>query len=315
MNDRIEITVPATSANLGPGFDCLGMAVTIENHYTFQLNDRGIEISGCPEEFRNRDHLTVRAFDSLYREKRMTAPGLRLHLDSRIPISRGLGSSAACILAGLTAANVYLGYPFSKEALFERACRIEGHPDNVAPAFFGGLCAGLWDEPADRFLFRKFTISRFPHLYALVPDFHLSTEKARSALPSHYAKQDVVATIQHLAWLLGELTQNDPKAFSLGFDDRIHQPYRSPLIPDWEPIRKRLSEMPGCAAFISGSGPAIMVWARDSCLPIAESVRELAPVLKAKWEIWPCALSFEGLRIVETADGSADKPGLSPELL
>jgi len=297
ISDRVEVTVPATSANLGPGFDCLGIALTIENRYTFLLSDEGVVISGCPEAFCNPDHMTVRAFHALYLVAGQKPPAFRLHLDSKIPIARGLGSSAACILAGLAAANRFLGNRFSEEKLFDLACRLEGHPDNIAPALFGGFCAGLYDDRSDRFLYRKFAVPHFPHLYALVPDFCLSTTRARSALPNTYSKEDMIATIQHLVWLLGNLTQNKRENFAAGFEDCVHHPYRGPLIPDWETIRRHLSQKEDCAVTISGSGPTLLVWVEDARRPIAPLVEELAPVLKAKWEVLPCALNVTGLRI------------------
>lgn len=302
ISQRVEVVVPATSANLGPGFDCLGIALTIVNRYTFLLRDEGIEISGCPEEFCNADHMTVRAFHSLYKEVGQTPPGLRLHLEGRIPIARGLGSSAACILAGLAAANRFLGDRFSEEELFERACRLEGHPDNIAPALFGGFCAALRDDRTDRFSYRKFTVHQFPRLYALVPDFCLSTAQARSVLPGLYTKEDVVATIQRLAWLLGNLTQHDLKSFAIGFEDRVHHPYRGPLIPDWEPITRHLSQKIDGGVTISGSGPTLLVWVHGSAQPIATYIRELAPLLQARWEVLPCALNSEGLRVVSSVE-------------
>ena len=176
----IKVTVPATTANLGPGFDTLGLALDIEATFTFAPAAQ-FEITGCPQRYCNENNLVRKAYCRLFQKLNEKPIPVRITIDSPIPTSRGLGSSSACILGGLCGANALLGEPVSALDLLRMACELEGHPDNVTPALLGGLKAALVEQ--DCLLTADFSVSERLRFAALVPDFELETHRARQALP------------------------------------------------------------------------------------------------------------------------------------
>jgi homoserine kinase len=272
------------------------VALDFGNSYTFAPSEGNIEITGCPEEYRNRDHLTVRAFEYLFGIAQKKSPGFVLQMDTQIPDSRGLGSSAACILAGLFAANEFLGEAFSSRELFDYGCKLEGHPDNIAPAFAGGLCTGIFDEKEDIYDYIRIPVKMPPHLFALVPDFKIETKNARSVLPSAYTKKEMIVALQRLSWLLSSIFTGEYGKIRLGFNDGLHQPYRSKLIPDWQAITEKLERYDDISWFISGSGPTVMVWSSTQNREAENILKDLTGRLSDQWEIIPCHITENGIR-------------------
>jgi len=180
-----------------------------------------------------------------------------------IPMTRGLGSSAACVVAGLLAANELMGAGLSRDELTDMAAKIEGHPDNTTPALAGGLVIGVMTEGSLEYLRLS------PHLWEklrfalMVPDFTLSTETARSVLPTQYSRQDVIHAASRTAMLVAALTTGDFPKLSAALDDRIHQPYRKPLVPDMEAIFEYARLSGAYNAFLSGAGPALIAVTED----------------------------------------------------
>lgn len=300
--DRVAFRVPATTANMGAGFDCLGMALNVYNTYTFRKIESGLVISGCPQEYANRHHLTVKAFDYLFRKAGKKVPGLELSMEQSIPIGKGLGSSAACILAGVFAANYFLYDLYNEQTLFGAACDLEGHPDNLAPALAGGLCVSIHDEEQHRCFFQKIKIEYPPSLVALIPDFKVSTDRARKILPNEISRKDAVVNIQSLSWFFANLNNASPDKLWLGFRDRIHQPYRNQFIEDWDVLTNCLSDYTDCGWFLSGSGPTLLVWTRSTYRPSAsdtillQKLTEVLPTLKARWQIMELQVSQQGIQ-------------------
>ena len=252
----VKIRVPATSANIGPGFDCLGCALNVYAEFTFEAIPSGVIVTGCAPEYSGVSNLAVRAYQYAAVQLGVRVPGIRLTVSSDIPASRGLGSSAAFIAAGASAAAALSGQTLPKEQLLQLCTALEGHPDNVAPAIYGGLCASVMDggrvytasvplHPAVRFL-------------ALIPSFELSTVAAREALPKTVTLEDAVFNVGHTALLLRALETGDMPLISVALKDRLHQDHRFALIVGSETVVRAAKENAADAVFISGAGPTIM---------------------------------------------------------
>ena len=231
---RVTIRVPATTANLGPGFDAFGCALSLYTDVTFEETDSGLEITGCDEAYAGPDNMAYTSYCAVLNSLSEEVRGVKIHIRSDIPVCRGLGSSAALLVAGAMGANVLRGNQLSTQGLLNITNAMEGHPDNLAPAFFGGLTASMVDNGL------PVTVS-FPlhpdwEFLALVPDFDLPTTVAREALPTQYSRADAVYNISHGAMVLKALELGDEKLLRNAMQDRIHQPYRKSMIADYEKI-------------------------------------------------------------------------------
>jgi len=256
MSQSVIIRVPATSANLGPGFDCLGVALSLYNEFTFTLADSDC-ITGCPAEFAGNDNLTLRAFREAAQDCGLNYQGVHIDHACQVPYTRGLGSSSTCIVAGVAAAMTLADRGNDKQRILELATQIEGHPDNVAPAIFGGLTASTTSE--DKIKSTQIPIRNNYCFIALVPPFTLSTTESRKVLPKELSRQDAITNLSHVALLLGALVNGQDDMLRLALQDTLHQPYRGKLIPNYEAIMQRLNTSPDIlGAYLSGAGPTIM---------------------------------------------------------
>ena len=194
---KVKVKVPATSANLGPGFDVAGLAVTLYNTFVFELLEDGLEISGCPQQFCNQDNLTYRAFVEGAKACGLQFQGLRIECSGDVPYTRGLGSSSTCIVAGIVGAYAFMDRSEERQEILELATQIEGHPDNVAPAIFGGLTVSVMNDNHVTTL--NIPVKHDYRFVAFIPPFTLSTEKSRAVLPLQLPRQDAIANVSHLA--------------------------------------------------------------------------------------------------------------------
>ncbi|MGB9791949.1 MAG: homoserine kinase [Thermacetogeniaceae bacterium] len=261
MGKRVAVKVPATTANLGPGFDVLGMALKLHN--TVILEETGdcrfaVEVLGEGAELlpRNTDNLAAKVVLRLFKKMSRSLQGWKLQLYNEIPLQRGLGSSAAAIVGGLLAANAVLGNPFSCDELLAEAIEIEGHPDNVAAAFLGGIVAVAEDK--GKYFFTSFAPPKELMVYAVVPQFALSTEVARHALPELVPLRDAVFNLSRLALLITALKEAKWELLRVALNDRLHQPYRSRLIPGMEDAFKAAEDAGAYGAVLSGAGPTLI---------------------------------------------------------
>ncbi|WP_071516679.1 homoserine kinase [Geitlerinema sp. PCC 9228] len=255
------ITVPATTANIGPGFDCLGAALTLNNRFSFSVtNSDNVEIAVNGVEAENiqtsQDNLAYRAFVKFYEHLQQTPPTIRLDIQLGFPLSRGLGSSATAIVGGLMGANELAGQPLSTAQLMQLAIAIEGHPDNVVPALLGGcrLVAGSgedWDVCDVRW---------HPQIVPVlaIPNFEVSTKEAREVLPSQYRREDAIFNTSRLGMLIRGLETANKSWLSLGMRDRLHQPYRQSLIPGYQDVREAAIAAGAYGLAISGAGPTLL---------------------------------------------------------
>lgn len=275
--DAVRVRVPATSANLGPGFDALGLALSRHDELTARVTDGGlrIEVRGAGSELVPRDesHLVVRAMRRTFEVLGGEPAGLALECDNRIPHSRGLGSSAAAIVAGvLLARGLVVGGAdqLPEGDVLALASELEGHPDNVAPCLLGGLTIA-WLHGTARAVRRDLDPAVVP--VVLIPPFTASTELARGLLPETVSHRDAAFTAGRAALLVAALT-GTPQALFDATEDRLHQSYRSPAMPESAALVQRLRAA-GHAAVVSGAGPTVLVLARGDVE--AESVLAAVP--------------------------------------
>lgn len=290
----VRVRVPATTANLGPGFDCLGCALTMHASFTCETIDAGLEITGCPEPFRNADNLFVRAFRRAERAIGAAETAFRLHIATDVPVSRGLGSSATLLAGGVAAANALHGSPLSRQAMVELCNELEGHPDNVAPAVLGGMCASLVRD--GRPVTARVDVSSEVGFIALIPNYASETRAMRAALPKEIPFADAVFNASHLAVLLRAFEAGDFSQIAAAMDDRLHQPYRRPLLPEFDRAERAAREA-GCAAFcLSGSGSTCLGVARaGETAQIADRIASVLAGSPCEWRAVALDIDREGV--------------------
>ncbi len=279
-----RVRVPASSANLGPGFDCLGLALDLHNVVELEERPAGLEVvirgEGAQALSAGPDNLVVVAAERLFAAVGRRPPGLAVRLENAVPLSRGLGSSAAAIVGGLVAANALVGSPLDRDALFRLATEMEGHPDNVAPALFGGLTVAVSGEgfgPGAPVCIR-FDPPPGLELAVVIPDRPMSTAEARRVLPDAVARRDAVFNIQRACLLVAALREGRLDLLTVALDDRVHQPYRAALLPGLEEALRAARRSGLLGACLSGSGSTVLVFlAPDS--PEEERVAALEAVV------------------------------------
>lgn len=250
------IRIPGSSANLGPGFDCFGIGWQVHNYIEFIPSDT-LKISGCPEEFQNTENLAYLGYAAVLDYAKIADKAVEIKfLDSNIPVSRGLGSSAALIVGGAVAANELHSLNLSKQQLLEIATPIEGHPDNIAPSIFGGFTVSVME--GDKVISIPCPVSNKLYFTALIPDFKLSTELARSVLPLNYSKADAVFNVSRASLLIKALEHGDAELIKIAVNDKIHQPYRTELICGYDRAEELALSLGACSVCISGAGPTIL---------------------------------------------------------
>ena len=291
---QVTIRVPATTANLGPGFDAFGCALSLYTDVTFEETDAGLEITGCDEEFTGPDNLAYTAYCAVLNTMSEQVRGVKIHIDAHIPICRGLGSSAALLVAGAMGANVLRGSKLSTQGLLNITNAMEGHPDNLAPAFFGGLTASMVDGGLPVSV--SFPLHPDWEFLALVPDFNLPTTLARSVLPQQISRADAIYNIAHGALVLKALELGDEKLLRSAMQDRLHQDYRKSLIPDFEKIQA-LVRTTGAGFCLSGAGHTLL------CITINPGLEEklskkLDAITEHHWQMMPLHVEFQGAHVL-----------------
>ena len=256
---RVHVRIPATSANLGPGFDALGLALALHNEVVAEEGDRvsvKIEGEGADRLARDGGNVVARGVKLAYEAAGRAFTGCELACVNRIPTSRGLGSSAAAWVGGLVAGNALLGSPLSRDALLGLAARAEGHPDNVAAAIFGGLTVSCGTPEGVTAVTLPVTGSL--SWVVLVPEVTSATAEARALLPRSVPREDAVFNVQRVALLLASLQAARPAALSIALEDRLHQPYRLKLFP-WMPAVATAARAAGAlGCVLSGAGPSLL---------------------------------------------------------
>ena len=257
----IKIKVPATSANLGPGFDVLGIAFTLYNSFGFEKSNR-FEMIDFQGRYSNPFHnLVCSSYKKVFDYLNMNAIPVKIYmLEQNVPTSRGLGSSATCIVAGVLAAKYFLKDKISYDVAFQIASKIEGHPDNIAPAMFGGMIASY--IVGDNFKHVRYEVSKDIKINVLVPNFELSTKESRSVLPKALEYKDIVYNTSRVANIPYAFVNGDINLLVELIDDKMHEPYRMPLIKGANEIKK-VCHNANMAFAISGAGPSLLVISKE----------------------------------------------------
>jgi homoserine kinase len=273
---KYRLCVPASSANLGPGFDALGLALDLHLVCTFERSDElvitanGVDAHEIPKDSSN---LIWQTALRVAEDEQADLPPVRLEISNNIPIGKGLGSSAAALTAGVVIADKLLELSWSRHQILNEAARIEGHPDNVSACVLGAVVATSMEPDGQTHAVRIELPANYG-VATVVPDFILSTSKARAVLPQTYSRPDAVFNIQHSALLIAALCTGSTESFSAALQDRMHQPFRAALIPGFrEMLELREPGLLGCA--LSGAGPSVLVFYERGSEGVTRAFEEL----------------------------------------
>ena len=271
-----SVRVPASSANLGPGFDALGLALGVYLECRFRPSERlSITVTGRDAALISTgdDNLIWQTASAVARDVQMQMPSIELQIRNDIPIGKGMGSSAAALTAGVVIADKLLGLHWKPLRILDEAARLEGHPDNVAACTLGSIVASAIDSGGAARAVRIDLPEHFG-IAVVVPDFVLLTSEARAVLPTCYSKEDAIFNVQRAALLIAALATGTISAFPAALEDRFHQPYRAPLVPGLDEIVKlRAPGLLGCV--LSGAGPSVLVFFERGCESVADLVRQI----------------------------------------
>lgn len=274
--DWIKLRVPASSANLGPGFDALGLALGVYLECRFRRGEKlAIRVSGREADLipATEENLIWQTAQQVAADVREALPPVELEIHNDIPIGKGLGSSAAALTAGVVIADRLLGLGWKPLRILDEAARIEGHPDNVSACVLGSIVASAIDSGGSARAVRLDLPAHFG-VAVVTPDFDLPTVKARQVLPDCYSRADAVFNVQRAALLIAALATGDVSAFPTALEDRIHQSYRAPLVPGLSEILKlRAPGLLGCT--LSGAGPSILVFYEKGSEAVVDLVRQV----------------------------------------
>ena len=267
---RFKISVPATSANVGPGFDVMGLAFDMYNRFVFDTDcPERLRIEGCLPEFAEpENNLLYTTLREVLAQHGRLAPNLRIAFDTDLPVCSGLGSSSTCVVAGVMAANTLGGLSMDTEQILRTATQIEGHPDNVAPATLGGFVAAVVEDGL--VYWHRYPISDRLSFYALMPDVRVPTEAARAALPKTYSLTDCIYNLSRVPILLEGLERADPRA---------------------------ADETEAGAAYISGAGPTIVAVAIDDDDALGKRLREYVSGLDVEWTVRKMHVHRQGAQL------------------
>ncbi|MBS7298749.1 MAG: homoserine kinase [Eubacteriales bacterium] len=255
----VRVRVPATSANMGAGFDSLGIALSLYNTITVEEISSGLVVENqrigeyIPT---GENNLIYRAIKTVFEKVGYKSKGLRIVQNSDIPMTRGLGSSSACIIGGMLAANVISGRQLSYNDILDIATKMEGHPDNVAPALYGGFCTSVMS--GSHTVTKSVKIEKPISFMAMVPDFFVLTRKSRVSLPETVTHKDAAYNAGHAALFSLAMATGDFEKLKIAVKDKLHQPYRAAYIDNMEQTFDEAYKNGAYAVWLSGSGPTIL---------------------------------------------------------
>lgn len=296
----IRVRVPATSANLGPGYDCMGLALGLYNYITVEEIEKGLVIDILDDSKRflaaDERNLVYRSMMKVFEKTGYRVKGLKITLDNHVMVTRGLGSSSAGIVGGLIAANAMCHNRLAKDELLRLATEIEGHPDNVAPALFGGLTVTVMKKNGPRYI--RADIKDDLRFAALVPDFFLQTKKSRTVLPRTVRHKDAVFNASRTALLTASLLTGQYDHLRTAVGDRLHQDYRRKLIPNMESIFRICYQNGAYATYLSGAGPTIVAMVDVKNRKFEEEVRARLRGRLREWHLYMLKADNEGATLL-----------------
>ena len=258
-----RMRIPATTANMGPGFDCIGMAFDMYNYIDFEPVDAEdyCELTSGGDAGHidlSKDNLIYQAYAAVFAYLKKPVMGIKMHFENNVPYSRGLGSSSAALIGGVKVANEVLGNPLSDTELLNVALQFEGHPYNIAPSLLGGVLISGLDENGDVF-YSKITPPANLYCTVIIPDYPLATKKAREVLPQQFSMKDAVYNVGRMAMLIDAMHTGNLEQLSLAMNDKLHQPYRMSLIKGMDEIIPAAKALGALNVTISGAGPTILI--------------------------------------------------------
>lgn len=295
----IKIQIPATSANLGSGFDSLGVALNMYNYvWMEEADDIDISSNDGIAVPKDESNLIYWSAERLYQECGKSLPGLKIVQENNIPMTRGLGSSSACIAAGLIGANRFLGSPLSQHDLVNLACKIEGHPDNTTPALLGGLVTAAMEN--GRVYSVSVPVAKNIRFGVFIPPFELKTEVARNALPNEYSRENAVYNLSRSSLMTAALFSGSLENLRVAVQDSIHQPFRKKFISGVDTVFRMSYELGSYGTYISGAGPSIIAIIDDT---LEETFNKYAlPHLESKgikdWKFHVLKADGEGAKML-----------------
>jgi homoserine kinase len=303
MTSDIIVTVPATTANLGPGFDCIGAALSLYNQFRFTLTpeaktDVTIAVTGSEAEkvSTDRSNLLYRSFLKLYQHLGKTPPSIAIAIRLGVPLARGLGSSATAIVGGLIAANRLAGSLLDVSEVMKLAIALEGHPDNVVPALLGNCRLSAGEAKNWQICDVSWHNSIVP--IVAIPDFELSTEEARSVLPKQISRSDAIFNIARLGLLVKALETGREDWLQMAMEDKLHQPYRQSLIRGYEGVKSAALSAGAYGMVISGAGPTLLALSdRDRAPSVANAMQKVWKIEGVNAEVHSLAIDTQGARI------------------
>ena len=310
----IHIKVPATSANLGAGFDCMGLAVDICNEIWAERNEKGLVIETDADLPRDRSNLVFRAlsdtmkyirdtkgntsaggFLAEYIENPLVIQNLTIRQKNNIPKGAGLGSSAACAVAGALLADALCGGILTEDEVVNLTAALDGHPDNVVPALVGGIAASFCKD--GRVFYTKIDLSKEVHLTFFVPPFSLATQKARAVLPAKYPREDAVFNIGRAVLTFAALARGDFELLREAVGDRLHERYREPLIHNFADVVGFARDAGAVACYLSGAGSAVAAFTDERF--DTDKMRHNLERLPDRWKIYRAKVLEHGAEVVK----------------
>ena len=280
-----KIRVPATSANLGPGFDSLGVAIDMYNYYSFK------------EGVSNDNNLVYEAYNKTFEKLNKEIIPVIIEIQDEIPISRGLGSSASCIVGGIMGALTLLELPLDREFILSLGTEIEGHPDNVTPAIFGGLNVSVADE--EKIYTNNIPIDEELKFLAIIPDFTLSTALSRSILPKNIPFKDGTNNIGRVSLLLSAFINGRDDLIKIGLKDILHQPYRGKLIEGFDLVMESAYEFGAIGCYLSGAGPTVMCITRGKDKEFIDKIKSFIHIEFPNWKCKLHSVENEGAALIK----------------
>lgn len=277
MSRKITARIPASTTNLGPGFDVLGLALQLYSTITLEITENANEVvvSGVDEENipNTTEHVAFQAVESIFKRSGTQPPrGLKLCILNEIPAIRGLGGSGTAILGGLLTANVFCGNPFSLPEILNFATAIEGHPDNVAASLYGGLVISMQEDQHIHTI--QLQCDSSLHIVLAIPEFTLSTKKARDVLPKSVNFTDAIYNISRSSLLIASIATGKLEMLSVAMMDKLHQPYRSSLIPGFADVVEAATSAGALSTTLSGAGPTIAAFTLNNMEQIGNQMKD-----------------------------------------
>ncbi len=296
---KVIVSIPATSANLGPGFDCLGLALNLRQVVTFApLSEPGLQIEASGEDAQkiplDSTNLVYQSAEIIFRQLGKRPPGICIHQQNQIPIGSGLGSSSSAVLAGMFGANALLDNPLSVRDILQMATDLEGHPDNVAPAIYGGLVLGV--QTSNGLLVDRIQIPK-QKVAVILPSFELLTADARAALPEMVPLNDAIYNASRVGLLIRALQSANYNQLQAAMQDKLHQPYRNPLIPGMREAFETALAAGAAGVAISGAGPSILAFAQKGHEEIIQAASASFQSVGLSSRSWILEIDTEGIKV------------------